>query len=97
MTLDLVVANRLHKIKNELGRGKRRWKKLDKVMNKIRLEYPITKDWDAPLEDKKYFHPYESVKEFREASWEISKILFRQIDLDEENRYLHDLVRRGKK
>ena len=93
MTLDLVVAKRLNKIKNELGRGKRRWKKLDKMMGKVREEHPSFKDWDTG----DWVDPYEDVKEFKDAKYDISHILFRQIDLDEEKRYLHDLVRQGKK
>ena len=95
MTLDLVVANRINKIKNELGRGKRRWKKLDKVMNKLKNDHPTIRDWNSCSNN--WLHPYESIEEFKDAGREISRILFRQIDLDEEKRYLHDLVRQGKK
>ena len=92
MTLEIVVDNRLKKIKNELGRDKRRWRKLSTTMSKIRREFPATSDWEG-----QWTRPYEDKKEYLDAGRESYGIIIRQIELQDEKRYLHDLVRKGKK
>ena len=92
MKLETVVAKRLTKIKNELARGGRQWKKLNIAMNKVRREYPAKSDWDGT-----WYRPYEDKKEYMDAQRGVYNIIDNEIKLKEEKRYLHDLVRKSKK
>ena len=92
MTIELVIDKRLNKIKNELARGNREWKKLNIAMSKVKREYPAKSDWDG-----EWHRPYEDKREYQDAHREEYNIIDREIQLKEEKRYLHDLVRKGKK
>jgi len=92
MKLETVVAKRLTKIKNELSRGGRQWKKLSIVMNKVKREYPAKSDWNG-----EWHLPYKNKREYIDAQRAVYNIVDNEIKLKEEKRYLHDLVRKSKK
>lgn len=92
MRLEVVINHRLKGINNELARGHRQWKRLNRVMSQVRKEFPAISDWD-----NNWHHPYEEKWEYKDAQREIYNIIGIEIKLKEEKRYLHDLVRKSKK
>lgn len=92
MNVEIVINKRLKAIKNELARGNRSWKKMNRIMSKVRKEFPAISDWD-----NQRHHPYEDRWEYKDAQREVYNIIDVEIKLKEEKRYLHDLVRKSKK
>lgn len=92
MKLETVVVRRLTKIKNELAQGGRHWKKMNKIMSKVKKEFPAISDWEGH-----WYHPYEDKWEYKDAQRVVYNIINVEIKLKEEKRYLHDLVRKSKK
>lgn len=92
MRLEVVINHRLKGIKNELAKGNRSWKKMNRIMSKVKKEYPAISNWEG-----RWYHPYEEKWEYKDAQREVYNIIHIEIKLKEEKRYLHDLVRKSKK